>query len=98
MGKGNGEMSEEEEEMGLKHAEHCFAYLRPGIMCAGDTTLEGPDVGGKGTLQRWGRCASVSDVGGDGGGEGWRRGHGVVYKKCKVMNADAFESADSSQT
>jgi len=45
---------EREGEMGLKHAEHCFAHLREGIMCAGDTTLEGPGEGGKGTLHGWG--------------------------------------------
>ena len=27
----------------VQHAEHCFDYLRQGVMCAGDTTLEGPD-------------------------------------------------------
>lgn len=26
-----------------EHVEHCFTYLRQGIMCSGDTTLEGPD-------------------------------------------------------
>jgi len=67
-GKGEGEDSHRgkgDGEIWLRHAEHCFAYLRQGIMCAGDTALEGPDGDGEGT---W-----------DGSGvEGWRSGHGVV--------------------
>lgn len=31
---------EDEAEMGY-HIAHCFDYLRQGILCAGDTTLEG---------------------------------------------------------
>lgn len=27
----------------LHHAGHCFSYIRQGIMCAGDSTLELPD-------------------------------------------------------
>jgi Mycotoxin biosynthesis protein UstYa len=37
----------------LVHVEHCIAYIKQGIMCAGDTALERPDIGG-GTLQGWG--------------------------------------------
>ena len=29
-----------EHELGLHHVEHCFEYLRQGIMCAVDTHLE----------------------------------------------------------
>ncbi|KAM7195936.1 protein of unknown function (DUF3328) domain containing protein [Naviculisporaceae sp. PSN 640] len=28
------------------HAEHCFIYLRQGVLCSGDTTLEQPDMDG----------------------------------------------------
>jgi hypothetical protein len=31
---------EDESEMGY-HIAHCFDYLRQGILCAGDSTLEG---------------------------------------------------------
>ena len=33
-------MGEDESEMGY-HIAHCFDYLRQGILCAGDLTLEG---------------------------------------------------------
>jgi hypothetical protein len=51
------------EVMNLKHAEHCFAYLRQAIMCAGNTTLEGTGSGEEGDTAGLGSCASVSDVG-----------------------------------
>ena len=38
------------------HAQHCFSYIRQGIMCAGDMTLEAPDpnpVPGRNPLQGW---------------------------------------------
>lgn len=39
------------------HAEHCFSYIRQAISCAGDTTLEGPDLfpePGESPLRGWG--------------------------------------------
>lgn len=57
-----------------KHAEHCFDYLRQGIICAGDSTLEGPDLGksslsGNGVVHRC-RAWDESD-----GLESWRKSH-----------------------
>lgn len=66
------------EVMNLKHAEHCFAYLRQGIMCAGDTTLEGPDPERRGTLQGWGVVHQCRIWDGEEGFEEWRKRHGVV--------------------
>ena len=34
------------------HMDHCFDYLRHGIMCAGDMTLENPDPVGEGLQSR----------------------------------------------
>lgn len=31
---------EDEPDMAEKHLAHCFDYIRQGIMCAADTTLE----------------------------------------------------------
>ncbi|PVH76894.1 hypothetical protein DL98DRAFT_535234 [Cadophora sp. DSE1049] len=31
-------------EMEKRHAEYCFDYLRQGIQCAGDNSVEGPDL------------------------------------------------------
>jgi hypothetical protein len=48
----------------LAHIEHCFSYLRQGILCAGDLTLEGPDMlDGKvqQTLQGWNVTHTCSD-------------------------------------
>ena len=39
------------------HAEHCFNYIRQGIRCAADSTLEGPDLvpePGQSPLRGWG--------------------------------------------
>jgi hypothetical protein len=36
----------------LEHIEHCLAYIKEGVICAGDTALEGPGVGGA-SLQGW---------------------------------------------
>lgn len=66
------------EVMDLKHAEHCFAYLRQGIMCAGDTTLEEPDPERRGTLQGWGVVHQCRMWDGEEGLEEWRKRHGVV--------------------
>ena len=33
-------LGKDESEMGF-HIAHCFDYVRKGILCAGDTTLEG---------------------------------------------------------
>lgn len=57
-----------------KHAEHCFDYLRQGIICAGDSTLEGPDLGksslsGNGVVHRC-RAWDESD-----GLESWRKSY-----------------------
>ncbi|KAI1264680.1 hypothetical protein F5Y18DRAFT_389779, partial [Xylariaceae sp. FL1019] len=61
--------------MELAHAEHCFSYLRQGILCAGDTTLEGPDrlgpilgYGFQHVCRRWD---------GEGGVDTYRKQHGV---------------------
>jgi hypothetical protein len=43
-------------KVGRTHIEHCFSYLRQGVQCAGDSTLEGPGfVDGKnvGALHGW---------------------------------------------
>jgi hypothetical protein len=58
----------------LKHAEHCFDYLGQGIICAGDSTLEGPDLGrsslsGNGVVHR---CRAWD---GPDGLESWRKSH-----------------------
>lgn len=47
------------------HAQHCFDYLRQGLMCAGDVTLEPPDEGMSG-LHGWGVvhvCRRWEDIG-----------------------------------
>ncbi|USW52124.1 Putative mycotoxin biosynthesis protein UstYa [Septoria linicola] len=36
------------------HMGHCFDYLRQGIMCAGDMTLEWPKQGSEGIVDGWG--------------------------------------------
>ena len=56
-----------EEKMNLEHVEHCLAYIKEGIMCAGDTTLEGPDIGGKGSLLGWGIVHECRAWGGEDG-------------------------------
>lgn len=55
-----------DERMTLEHVEHCIAYIKQGVMCAGDTALEGPDVGG-GTLQGWGIKHECRTWGGENG-------------------------------
>ncbi|KAH7374104.1 hypothetical protein BKA64DRAFT_688656 [Cadophora sp. MPI-SDFR-AT-0126] len=50
----------------MRHVEHCFDYLRQGVLCAGDATLEGPDEGGS-SLTGYGvehRCRSWDEPGG----------------------------------
>lgn len=50
----------------VRHVEHCFDYLRQGVLCAGDATLEGPDEGGS-SLTGYGvehRCRSWDEPGG----------------------------------
>lgn len=42
---------------GLHHALHCLNYLRQGVLCAADRTLEGPDENpqlGESPLRGWG--------------------------------------------
>ncbi|KAK2041678.1 hypothetical protein LZ31DRAFT_625285, partial [Colletotrichum somersetense] len=52
----------------IKHASHCFEYLRQAIVCAADDTLEGPNPegpGGDSLLQVWGvrhECRSWTDL------------------------------------
>nr|XP_036578869.1 uncharacterized protein CTRU02_11123 [Colletotrichum truncatum]KAF6786252.1 hypothetical protein CTRU02_11123 [Colletotrichum truncatum] len=52
----------------IKHASHCVEYLRQGIHCAADNTLEGPNLegpGGDSLLQVWGvhhNCQSWDDL------------------------------------
>ncbi|KAK4031471.1 hypothetical protein C8A01DRAFT_51454 [Parachaetomium inaequale] len=57
-----------------KHAEHCFDYLRQGIICAGDSTLEGPDLG-KSSLSGNGVVHQCRAWDGSGGLESWRKSH-----------------------
>lgn len=41
----------------INHASHCFDYLRQSIICAGDMTIEGPDLTakpGESPLRGWG--------------------------------------------
>lgn len=48
-----------------RHMDHCFDYLRQGIMCAGDTTLEWPKEGSKGVVDGWGvthQCRDWDDI------------------------------------
>ncbi len=64
---------EQRHEM-FRHVEHCFEYLRHGIICAGDATLEGPDPSGKvlsgnGVMHR---CRAWDGLGGL---ETWRKLH-----------------------
>ena len=50
------------------HVEHCFSYIRQGIRCAADTTLEGPDLipePGRSPLRGWGvqhQCRKWDDL------------------------------------
>ena len=58
----------------LKHAEHCFDYLRQAIICSRDSTLEGPDMGkssltGNGVVHR---CRAWDEPGGL---EAWSQSH-----------------------
>ena len=49
----------------MRHMDHCFDYLRQGIMCAGDTTLEWPKEGSKGVVDGWGvthQCRNWDDI------------------------------------
>lgn len=74
------------DEMALEHIEHCLAYIKQGVMCAGDTALEGPDIGG-GTLQGWGikhECRR------------WDGEHGLV-KKIDVLNDEMFQQIEKSK-
>ncbi len=36
------------------HAEHCFSYIRQGMRCAADSTLEGPDLVPEPVQSGWG--------------------------------------------
>lgn len=56
------------------HAEHCFDYLREGVMCAGDTTLEGPDSAGR-TIEVWGAMHDCRKWSGAEGLEQWAMEH-----------------------
>lgn len=69
--------TDQDKEMSVKHAEHCWDYLRQGIVCAGDSTLEGPDVEG-GTLLGYGVQHQCRQWDGAGGLETYRRLHAVV--------------------
>lgn len=57
------------------HAEHCFDYLRQGILCAGDSTLEGPDP--EGTLLGYGFSHMCRQWDGPGGLEEYRKKYWV---------------------
>lgn len=72
--KADGEKRGEMLEAEARHVEHCFDYLRQGIVCAGDATLEGPDPGrrslsGYGTVHR---CRAWDEPGGS---NSWRKLH-----------------------
>ena len=52
------------QSIGIRHVEHCFNYLRQGITCGGDVTLEGPDIVdgvNKGSLHGWNVSHSCVD-------------------------------------
>ncbi|KAK3688795.1 hypothetical protein B0T22DRAFT_460245 [Podospora appendiculata] len=58
----------------VRHVEHCFDYLRQGLTCAGDSTLEGPDPG-MASLTGYGvthRCRAWDE---GGGLDRWREMH-----------------------
>lgn len=42
----------------LHHVAHCFDYIRQGILCAGDTTIEGHTGLGEG----WGSTHQCKDI------------------------------------
>jgi hypothetical protein len=56
----------------VRHVEHCFDYLRQGIVCAGDATLEGPDPGGR-SLSGYGTVHRCRAWDGPGGLDSWRK-------------------------
>lgn len=57
-------------EVSIGHVEHCFSYLKQGLMCAGDVALEGPDPNGK-TLKGWGATHQCRKFQGKGGLNEW---------------------------
>lgn len=59
------------------HIEHCFAYLKQSILCAGDTTLEGPDKAGRG-LHGWGVEHQCREWEGKNGLKRWAAINGVL--------------------
>ncbi|KAK4445428.1 hypothetical protein QBC34DRAFT_384226 [Podospora aff. communis PSN243] len=71
-----------EEHVSGEHVEHCFEYVRQGIICAGDTTLEGGRVVGGRVVRGvdgWGVehwCRDWDWIFGWAGGEGVRSGDG----------------------
>ncbi|KAK4240935.1 hypothetical protein C8A03DRAFT_12774 [Achaetomium macrosporum] len=69
--------ADEKAMIGVRHAEHCWNYLRQGIVCAGDATLEGPSADG--TLLGYGVRHQCRRWEGEGGLETYRRGHGVDH-------------------
>src|ERR1700755_513295 len=49
----------------IDHVEHCLSYVRQGIMCSGDMTLEGLDVDpeeGQSIIRSWGSRAHLSKL------------------------------------
>lgn len=68
----------EDTSQAVKHASHCFEYLRQAILCAADDTLEGPNpdrIGGDSLLQVWGvhhKCQSWADL------VEWRDKHAIL--------------------
>jgi len=68
----NFTMAENPPKMSWRHVEHCFSYLRQGVMCSGDAVLEGPDSNGK-TLQGWGTVHQCRNFAGKDGLDEWAR-------------------------
>ncbi|EPE30614.1 hypothetical protein GLAREA_03581 [Glarea lozoyensis ATCC 20868] len=66
----NVTMLEHPPGVSIAHVEHCFSYLKQGLMCAGDITLEGPDSSGK-TLKGWGTTHQCRRFEGKGGLNEW---------------------------
>jgi hypothetical protein len=58
---------------GVKHAEHCFNYLRQGILCAADSALEGPTP--ENDLLGYDVQHQCRKWDGEGGLDEWRRKH-----------------------
>lgn len=75
----SGETTPQDNVLSAKHAEHCWSYLREGIVCAGDATLEEPDSFGN--LLGYGAQHQCREWDGAGGLETYRRTHWIDHKQ-----------------